>query len=192
MKDNSIKQAVQALHRGEVIAFPTETTYGLGCDPRDAKALKQIFSLKERPHHKSMLLVASSFAQVEKVAFLRGAALQLAKKYWPGPLSLILPVKPNASLAQGVMYHGTVGIRFSSSPLVRQLVRAFGFPIVATSANHSGEEPARSVQEVLKSFGDRIPCILDGGQLPKQKSSTLVQCHEDGRIEIVRQGSIRL
>jgi len=183
MKHNQIKSAIEFLQQGKVIAFPTETVYGLGCDPRDAKAVKQIVRLKGRPKDKSLLLVASSFAQVREVAVLRGPALTLAKKYWPGPLSLILPAKHKK---------GTVGIRISSSPIVQKLTRGFGFPIIATSANRSGEEPARSTEEVLKIFGKRIPFVINGGKLIKRKSSTLVRCHDDGTIEIRRQGAIRL
>lgn len=191
-KINTITRAVTFLKKGEVIAFPTETSYGLGCDPRDIKAVRRIYQLKDRPKDKALLLVASSLEQVKKIAEIKGKALELAKKYWPGPLTIILPLKKNHGLAKGVSLKERVAIRVSSSLLVRQLARGFTFPIVATSANKSGQPPLYDGKQVIKVFGHRVHFVINVGKLKKRKSSTLIQCHTDGQVEILRQGAIKL
>jgi len=188
-------EVIRILKAGGVIAYPTETVYGFGCDPRNAKAVAKIFRIKEREKGKPVLMVASSVAQVRKVAVLTGASLKLAKQFWPGALTLVLPVRSDVTLAKGVSLKGEVAVRVSSSEIVQKLTRRFGFPIVSTSANLSGEEPCRSAEEVVRVFGERKyqpDFIVDGGKLPKRASSTIVRVTEDGRVEVLRQGSVRV
>ena len=187
-----IRRGVHALREGGVIAFPTETTYGIGCDPRNNNAVRRIFRLKGRDPVKTLLLVASSFKQAESVAIIEGPARELAKKYWPGPLTLVLPVRKDANLARGAFVAGTVAIRVSSSPIVQRLTHAFGFPIVATSANRTGEQNNRSSAAVRELFGERVDVILDGGTLPLRSVSTLARVDDDGNISVLRKGAIRL
>lgn len=192
---NDIGRAVRVLKSGGVIAYPTETTYGLGCDPRNAKAIAKIFRIKGRDKNKSVLLVAASISQVKKVAILEGESLQLAKKYWAGALTIILPARRVAKLSSRVTKRGEVAIRVSSSTSVQALVRRFGFPIVSTSANRSGETPCRSGRAVRSAFsGNRFQpdFIVDAGALPRRKPSTIVRVTKDGKLEILRQGSVRL
>ena len=142
LTEQIIKSAVAVLKRGGVIAYPTETAYGLGCDPRKAKAVAKIFRIKGRGKNKPLLLVAASVAQVRRLVRLPTTNYQLLTKYWPGPLTLVLPVKKgawHAPLHKSIAPHGEIAIRFSSSPFVQELCRAYGFPIVSTSANRSGE-----------------------------------------------------
>lgn len=119
---DDIFQAVSVLKRDGVIAFPTETTYGIGCDPRKVRAVERIFAMKGRDAHKPILLVAGSWEQVERVAHVSKAAKRLAEKYWPGPLTLVLPVREEAGLAHGVAPQAEVAVRFSSSAIVQKLV----------------------------------------------------------------------
>lgn len=184
--------ALLALRSGGVIAFPTETVYGLGCDPRNREAVERIFHLKGRSYHKPLLLVASSFSQVQRVAVLRGNALKLANAHWPGPLTLILPVRQPTELVSGVAVNDFVSIRVSSSPVVRALARSFGFPIVATSANRSGMSEARSVRDVEDAFGDEVDAIVDGGTLSESLPSTVARVLDDGSVEVIRDGVIKL
>ncbi len=177
------------LRQGGVIAFPTETSYGLGCDPRDARAVRRIFKIKDRDPKKPLLLVAGSWAQVERVACLSMKVRRFAQGYWPGALTLILPVREEASLVAGVAVKGEVAIRYSSSPIVRRLTRRFGFPIVATSANISGQLASRSAKEVCAA-GLEVDFVLDGGVLSMRKPSTVVRVREDGEVEVVRVGAI--
>lgn len=187
----NVQPAVEILRTGGVIAFPTETTYGLGCDPRDEQAVRRIFAIKGRSWSKPLLLVAGSWKQVRQVVRVNAAATKLAKKYWPGPLTLVLPIKENTKLVNGVILEGEVSIRYSSSPLVRLLTRQFGFPIVATSANRAGLPDSRSAQEV-KSAGLEVDYIVDGGALPVSKTSTLARVKSTGEIEVIREGAISL
>lgn len=180
-----IDGAVRVLRRGGVIAFPTETTYGLGCDPRNAQAMRRIYAIKGREKRKPFLLVASSVAQAGRVADLSRLSPRL-RRYWPGPVTFVLPAKKGK---------GNVAIRVSSSPVVCRLCRAFGHPIVATSANRSGEPDCRSGRAVARAFAkrrERPDLILDAGALPRRKPSTVARVHEDGTIEVLRQGAIRI
>lgn len=190
--DNELHEAVRALKHGRIIAFPTETVFGIGCDPRKRKAVAGIFRLKGRTRAKALPLVASSMAQVERVALLKGGAKVLAKKHWPGPLTLILPVRPDAAFAPGIVQKNEVAIRVSGSPLVRSLCRAIGFPLAATSANRSGLPERESDEEVRREFGDSIDVIVDGGISAKKPVSTIVRVGDDGEIRILRKGAIRL
>lgn len=187
------KKAVTVLRQGGVIAFPTETTYGLGADPRNQKAVEQIYKIKGRDHKKPLLLVAGSWAQVELVARLSSKVHAFLKEgsRWPGPLTIILPVKEEVHLVQGVAVNGEVSVRYSSSSTVRYLTRAFGFPIIATSANVSGQ-PDNHSAEGVRASGLQIDYIVDGGALPPSPPSTLARIHDDGHIEIIRQGAMRL
>lgn len=192
--DAVIRQIVKILKAGGVIAFPTETTYGLGCDPRNKKALARIYKIKGRVKGKPFPLVAASIEQVRRVANLgerrpacrqgrsplRTTHYKLSTKYWPGPLTLIL---------------GRVAIRVSSHPMVHQITRAFGFPIIATSANKSGQPECRSGRAVARIFLNQkhAPDVLiDAGSLPHRKPSTIARVQHDGSVEILRQGAIRL
>ncbi len=187
-----ISSALRALRAGGVIVFPTETAYGIGCDPRHKKAVQRIFRLKGRVSNKPLLLVASSLAQVRRVAHLSGTALQLAKTYWPGALTLILPLRKPTALVLGVATKRDVAIRVSSSPLVQTLTRRFGFPLVATSANASGAMEARTLKEAQSYFCDRVDAYVDGGRLRKGLLSTLARVSDTGEIEILRFGAIHL
>ncbi|MFH1078335.1 MAG: L-threonylcarbamoyladenylate synthase [Patescibacteria group bacterium] len=196
----AVKAAVATLRRGGVIAFPTETTYGLGCDPRNAKAVAKIFRIKGRDTSKSLPLVASSVAQVRRLVDeqrmndkQRTASRRLMARYWPGPLTLILPVR-GASVQKAVAPRGEIAIRVSSSPFVHALTLAFGFPVVATSANLTGQPECRSGRAVVTAFrtaSHRPDLVIDMGSLPRRKPSTIVRLQDDGGIDILRRGPVR-
>lgn len=186
VNQDMLKQAVTSIRNGGVIAYPTETVYGLGCDPRNAKAVGRIYAIKGREKKKPLLLVASSIAQVKKVARLTGASYKLARHYWPGPLTLVLPAKKGKN---------EIAIRVSSSKFVQALTRAYGFPIVSTSANKSGEKECRSGQAVVRKFQHqkhKPDLLIDVGSLPKRKASTVVRVREDGKVEILRSGFVKI
>lgn len=187
--------AVSVLRSGGVIAYPTETVYGLGCDPRNQKAVDQLFRMKRREKGKPILLVASSMAQVGKVATVSASIKRFLKTVWPGALTVVLPLRPEIVLAKGISLNGEVAIRISSSSVVRALARGFGFPVTSTSANLSGAEPCRSAKEVVEIFSShtyRPDMMLDGGRLPKRKASTIIRFLPGGKVEILRQGSVRI
>ena len=187
--------AISVLRLGGVIAYPTETVYGFGCDPRNQKAVDRLFRIKQREKGKPILLVVSSMAQVEKVAMVSASIKRFLKTVWPGALTAVLPLRPEIVLAKGISLNGEVAIRISSSPEVRALARGFGFPVTSTSANLSGEEPCRSAEQVVDTFlsrKDRPDLVLDGGRLPNRKASTIIRFLSGGKVEILRQGSVRI
>lgn len=190
----AIRAAARVLKRGGVVAYPTETTYGLGCDPRNTKAVAKIYRIKGREKKKPLLLVAASVAQVKMIAVLVGASLALARRYWPGPLTLVLPAKRTVHGSR-ITVHGRLAIRVTSSSIANAIAKSFGFPIVSTSANRSGKADARSGRDIHRAFGTarhQPDLLLDAGTLPKRKPSTIVKAAPDGSFSTLRQGAVRL
>jgi len=193
--DHELNEAVRILKRGGVIALPTETTYGLACDPRKRAAVQKIFNIKGRDENKPLQLIASSISQVTSLAKLSGKSKELATAYWPGPLTLLLPLKKGKRLAPEVCPYKTIGIRVTSSVIAKKLVRAYGHPLAATSANRSGRVPAFSdteVQEAFKRFKFKPDFVMHGGHIPKGKPSTVALALDDGSVIVIRKGSIKL
>ncbi len=161
------------LRAGGVIGFPTDTAYGLGADPFNEGAVAQIFALKGRPETKPLLLLVDSLEMAESVILSNPLFRRVSSAFWPGPLTLILPANPivPASVTAGT---GTVGIRWPVAPFATELLRRFGKPITATSANKSGRPAAVTAAEVKLEFGDSLPILVDGGELPVRGGSTLL------------------
>ena len=160
--DDAIAEAVAALRRGGVIAYPTEAVYGLGCDPMNAAAVASLFALKQRPPTQGVLLIAADFAQVEKfIDAAPAAAVARARATWPGPQTWVLPrsAQTPAWLAGA---HSGIALRVTAHALAARLCRAFGGALVSTSANRHGQLPARTAGEVRSAFGSELAYILDG------------------------------
>ncbi len=190
-----IKTAVQILNSGGVIAIPTETVYGLACDPRNINAVQKIFAIKGRNDGKPLQMIASSFAQIENIADLTSAEHRVAKKYWPGPLTLLIKLKKDIKLAPQVNPDQIIGIRITSSPIASAIVKAFGHPIAATSANRSGMSPAVSgigVTRAFKNYDSKPDFVLDVGAIDKNQPTTVASIADDGKATIHRQGAITL
>lgn len=170
-----IKEALSALRRGGVIVYPTETFYALGADPRKRSALKKLRRLKGRESSKPLLLIASSRRQaLSLVQAPHSRRLRaLTRRFWPGPLTLILPPK-NSGLSRSLGRSDGLALRLTSQPLARRLIRSFGFPITGTSANPTGCAPARRAARAAGSFRSDLDGILDGGHTHGGKASTLV------------------
>jgi L-threonylcarbamoyladenylate synthase len=180
---------VEALKRGDVIVFPTETLYGLGGDALNEAAVEKVFQLKGRDSGNPIpVLVANPGMLDTMVAKVPKTAQRLIDQYWPGPLTLVLPGRKNIPkyLCNS---SGGVGVRISSQPIATSLVNGLGRPLTATSANPSGEEPARTLQEAERYFAHRVDLFVDGGTLTSKTGSTVVEVIED-RIKIIRQGEI--
>lgn len=157
--DQQLSQAVACLQIGGIVAYPTEAVYGLGCDPFNQKAIEKLFHVKQRPMEKGVILVAASVGQIKDWVELEGTVWQdkvLAS--WPGPVTWVLPLKkPMPDWVTGG--RDTVAIRVSDHPVVQRLCEAFGKPIVSTSANLTGFEPARSCDEVQDYFANQVYCV---------------------------------
>jgi L-threonylcarbamoyladenylate synthase len=182
--------AVEALRRGAVVAFPTETFYGLAVDALDVSALERLFALKGRDAEKTSALIVADIAMLAALCSeIPAKARELAAAHWPGPLTLALLARPG--LPDAIVQNGFVAARVSPHPLAHALVLAFGRPITATSANPAGAPPTRSPSGVRAAFGAASPLVLDGGETPGGLPSTLVRVRGDA-VEVVRQGAIAL
>ncbi len=184
-------RAVDALKRGEVIVFPTETFYGLGADAFDAAAVERLISLKGRNPENPIPIIISDYPMLERVVTeIPPPARRLMELFWPGPLTLVLPAKkglPSPLLNR----KGGIGVRISSHPLAARLAQELGRPITATSANPSGKEPARAIEEAIGYFAGKLEIFLDGGRLEGRKGSTVVEIVR-GKLRIIRAGEITL
>ena len=183
-------RAVTAIRQGEVIVFPTETFYGLGADALNSAAVEKVVFLKGRSLESPIaVIVADREMLKEVVAEVPPAALRLMERFWPGPLTLVLPAKKTLP-APLLNSSGGIGIRISSHPAATRLARELGRPLTATSANPSGKEPARTVEEAVGYFSGHVEIFLDGGRLGGTKGSTVVEIVGD-RLKIIREGEIR-
>ena len=148
----AIDSAVAALKQGGIIAYPTEAVFGLGCDPRNPEALSRLLELKQRPVSKGLILIASEIEQI--LPFIQDideSHWQDVRNSWPGPVTWVFPANPELSELLTGKYE-SIAIRVTSHPIVRKICNLFGGPIVSTSANCSGQEPARTVAEVRQQF----------------------------------------
>lgn len=184
-----LADAASHLRTGGIVAFPTETYYGLGVDPLNGQALHRLFQVKNRPALKPVLVLVSARDQVALLAReISPTAQLLMDNFWPGPLTLVLPARPELSplLTGGT---GTVGVRLSPHPVAAALLHAFGAPLTATSANRSGQDPAVTATEVRAAFGNEVELILNGGSTPGRIGSTLVGV-SGSRVTCIREGHI--
>ncbi len=180
-------QAQKVLRQGGVIAFPTDTFYGLGVDPFNREAVERVFEIKSRYKNKPLLLLVSSREQLETlVKEITPAHLALMQKFWPGPLTLLF--EPSSATLKNVSA-GRIGIRQPGNPMTLNLISALDQPITAPSANLSGEEPPVTARQVQKSLGNYVDLILDGGSCPGGEPSTLVDPVETP-VRLVRPGAI--
>ena len=187
--DESIQTALEILQRGGLVAFPTDTVYGVGALAFDGKAVESIYIAKDRPIEKAIPVLIGDADDMEKIGMdIPHIAYQLAARFWPGPLTCIVPKKP--TLPQSVSATNTVGVRVPDHEVTRTLLRAAG-PMAVTSANISGQPSPSTAQEVLAQLGGRIDLILDGGTTPGGVPSTLVDCTGE-EIRVLRQGPISL
>ncbi|HEX6284896.1 MAG TPA: L-threonylcarbamoyladenylate synthase [Pyrinomonadaceae bacterium] len=182
-------KAADAISSGGVIAFRTDTFYGLGADPFDASAVRRVRELKGRDDDKPILLLISDAEAVERVIVERSSEFQIAaQNFWPGPLTIVgkavktLPEEITAGT-------GTVGVRLPADKTVRDLVRECGGVLTATSANPSGREPARSAEEVGAYFPSGLDLIVDGGEVSVTKPSTVLDI-SSSPPRVVREGTI--
>ena len=187
--EEAIMQCCAALRRGEIIAFPTETFYGLGAKFDNPASLERLAALKSRPMGKAMPLIIGRKEQLSLIASsVSPAAELLMQAFWPGPLTLILPAKETVSrsITAGT---GTVAVRVPGRSFALTLARALDFPITATSANISSRPPASCAEEVVDYFDAEIDIVVDGGISPGSLPSTIIDV-TGSRPFVVRQGAL--
>jgi len=188
-KEKAIAECRRVITEGGVVAFPTESFYGLGVKYDDLLALKKLNILKHRPKDKALPLIIGDRKVLALIVPSTGfIAEKLMKRFWPGPLTLLIPA--NKDLPEFITAgSGKVAVRIPGSSFALELAGSLDFPVTATSANISGMTPASQPDEVIRYFGDQIDLLVDGGETPGGKPSTIVDIL-DSKIEIVRKGSI--
>ena len=184
-----MSDAVAALNRGDVIVFPTETLYGMGADALNFTAVEKVFRLKGRdPNSPFPVLVSDQSMLDTLVVEISPLAAKLMARFWPGPLTLVLPGRHDLPLPL-MNSAGGIGVRISSQPIATELVRLLGRPITATSANPSGQPGARTVAQARDYFSGKIDIFIDGGALSARSASTVAEVIGD-KIRIIRAGEI--
>jgi len=185
----SLDIAVRTLNEGGLVAFPTDTVYGLGALISQQEAIDQLYVVKGRETSKAIaVLVGDPLAAAQVAGEMNELARNLSRIFWPGPLTLVLPANPGlpANLSSTL----NIGVRMPDHPLALQLLRLSG-PLAVTSANLSGMPDSRTAQQVYDQLGGRIPLIIDGGDTPGGDPSTVVDCSENELI-ILREGPLSL
>ncbi len=185
----ALPRAYEVLQAGGLVAFPTDTVYGVGALAFDGKAVESIYAAKARPPEKAIPILIGDAEDVEKVGVdIPDAARQLISRFWPGPLTILVPKRPD--LPEAVSATSTVGVRVPDHEVARELLRRAG-PMAVTSANISGAQSPITAQQVYEQLGGRIPLIIDGGRTPGGVPSTLVDC-TTAELKILREGPISL
>lgn len=181
-----IKQVAATLENGGVVAYPTDTTYGIGCSIFSKKGLERIYQMKQRDRRKPFSFICSDLAEVSRFARLTNHAFKIMKRCLPGPYTFVLEASrevPDLLTTK----QKTVGIRMPDNPICMAIVRELGAPIVTTSANLSGEEPIGDPDEISRQFGKQLDMLIDGGMLATDVSSVISLVGD--QVEILREGA---
>jgi L-threonylcarbamoyladenylate synthase len=188
LQDNAYAEIVALLRSGGIIGFPTDTAYGIGADPFNEASVERIFKIKGRLDTKPILLVVNSIEMAESVSRPPEPFYSLARKFWPGPLTAVMPA---ASCLPAVLTAGsnTIGIRWPAAVFAEAVLQRFGKPLTATSANRSGMPSPVTAEEVEEQLGDMLDAVIDGGTLPARGGSTLLDLTTDPPV-ILREGPI--
>ena len=189
---DAIELAARLILAGDPVAVPTETVYGLAADATNAKAVARIYEAKGRPVFNPLIVHVSDFKSAERIGAFSAPARALAETYWPGPLTLVVPVATSAGVA-AIARAGlsTIGLRVPAHPAMQALLQAVKRPLAAPSANASGAISPTRAEHVLKSLNGRIPLIIDGGATQRGIESTIVAA-TGGRLRLLRPGPLEV
>lgn len=191
IKPAVLKEVVSLLKQGRIIIYPTETAYGIGGDALNQAVIRRVFALKRRSDKKPLPVIVGSFLQAQKIAVFEFESKKMAKKYWPGPLTLVLKKKKKipSSLTAG---KNKIAVRVPGSQLARTIASQLNRPLISTSANVAGKGECYTVAEILKQSNQiekGVDLILDAGKLSKVKPSTVIEIKK-GEMKILRKGPI--
>lgn len=190
---DSVARAARLIADGQCVAVPTETVYGLAADATNANAVAGIYAAKGRPSFNPLIVHVLDLAAAERVAMFNDAARALARQYWPGPLTLVLPLRPDSGIASLVTAGlPTIALRVPAHPAMQALLSATGKPLAAPSANASGRISPTRAAHVIKSLGGRIPLIIDAGSTEIGLESTIVAIDAEGTLRLLRSGPVDL
>jgi L-threonylcarbamoyladenylate synthase len=187
---HDVSKCAAVVKSGGVIVFPTDTVYGIGCDPYNHTAVSRVFVIKARKTGKPLPILASTMKDVKNIALLDYRASVLARKYWPGQLTLVCPLLDSNISSLLISNKEAVAVRIPGNKCTLELVSECGF-LVGTSANISGKAPARNIRQILSSSLKGFDAMLDGGYMTHEKESTIVDLSKKDHSNIVREGAIR-
>jgi L-threonylcarbamoyladenylate synthase len=190
--NDAIADAARLVVAGEPVAVATETVYGLAADATNAEAIARIYEAKGRPAFNPLIVHVPDLAAAERIGEFNLLARELAREHWPGPLTLVVPLREASGIAS-IATAGlpTVGLRVPAHPAMQALLKAVGRPLAAPSANASGSISPTRAEHVLKSLGGRIPLVIDSGPTPRGLESTIVAATGD-RLRLLRPGPIQV
>ena len=186
--DDAVARCASVVKNGGVVIFPTDTIYGIGCDPYSDSSVERIFAIKGRDEKKPLPVLAYSTEDAEKIALLGEAGRILADRFWPGALTIVSQVIDQKISRRVTAGSGSLAVRVPASRCALSLLKHCRY-LVGTSANRSGEKPLKSAQEVLDSSLDGYDALLDGGQIEKGVESTIIDV--TGEPKILREGVIK-
>jgi L-threonylcarbamoyladenylate synthase len=191
--DAAIEAAADLIVQGQCVAVPTETVYGLAADATNGEAVARIYAIKGRPSFNPLIVHVPDLAAAEDIALFNEAARAMAARYWPGPLTLVLPLRPDTSIASLVTAGlSTIALRCPAHPAMQALLAATGKPLAAPSANASGSISPTRAEHVVLSLGDQVALIIDSGPCAVGLESTIVAVADDGKLRLLRPGPIDL
>jgi L-threonylcarbamoyladenylate synthase len=187
MSNDDIKEAARLVLAGQLIAYPTDTVYGLGCNPFNMDAVDRLVRAKERIKGSFPILV-NSRKDAERLGEMSGSAAELASKFWPGPLTLVVPARSDVP-ARVTGDFSLVGLRIPNHETARRLIQESGGVLIGTSANISGHPSLRTAEEVFRELAGRVDLVVDGGPTPLDRESTVVRVIGD-EITLLREAAI--
>ena len=185
-----INRAVKKLLNGEIIFIPTDTVYGIAANPYNDKAIKKIFLIKKRAFSNSLVLLCSTYKMAKKYAIFNKIADNLKKKFWPGPLTLILKKKKNLKISKKwIPKNNSIGIRIPDHNITKKIINKCNFPIFCTSANISGKKSCKNIKDIVKNFKNKKITIINDGKTSLGVDSTIIDVTKN-KINILRKGYI--
>jgi len=187
---DNIREASKIVKNGGLIVYPTDTVYGLGCDPFNVRAVKRVFKVKGERKDKPLPILASDIKFIEKIAYINEKAKKIAEGYWPGPLTLVVPKKP---VLPSIVTCGlaSVGVRIPNHTVAIQLINLCNGLLIGTSANKTGEKSPKTAQEAYEQLSEQVDMFLDGGPTPLGQESSIVDL-TSGKPKMLREGPIKL
>ena len=185
---SELKKAAEVLKNGGVVVFPTDTVYGICTNAFDLNAKKKIYKLKGRSFHKPLIVMAGSIKHLQSLAVMNEASLKLAKKYWPGQLTLVFPATEVGAMLMGG--RSNLGARIPDCKVALALMKLCGFPLVTTSANKSGKTSIKSGKEAVKEFQGKADLVIDAGLCGKRQESTVMDVTHFPYI-VIREGCVK-
>jgi L-threonylcarbamoyladenylate synthase len=189
LNSTQLDEAAELLKKGEVVGFPTETVYGLGVVYDNKEAYDKLVKVKRRPPYKPFTMMLADPEDIEKYAELNNVSRKLIKTFMPGPITMILDAKPG--LPKWCLSEiGRVGVRVADYDLIRDLIRKTGKPLLVPSANRAGEEPGVTAQEVVDTFGDEFPAVIEGKTFSHLPSTVVMV--EEKYTHVFREGPITI